>query len=131
MPLSAQQLAAQKNLSYVLAEKLAQRILKGEYEPGTILPGEIELGEQFGVSRTAVREAVKTLTAKGMVLPRPRIGTRVMPQSNWNFLDQELLTWWMTEENFHQVNYQRHSDKAGSASGDCRCDYPKRWRRGI
>lgn len=100
MPLSAQQLAAQKNLSYVLAEKLAQRILKGEYEPGTILPGEIELGEQFGVSRTAVREAVKTLTAKGMVLPRPRIGTRVMPQSNWNFLDQELLTWWMTEENF-------------------------------
>ena len=61
MPLNAQQLAAQKNLSYVLAEKLAQRILKGEYAPGAILPGEIELGDQFGVSRTAVREAVKTL----------------------------------------------------------------------
>ncbi len=103
MPLSAQQLAAQKNLSSVLAEKLAQRILMGEYMPGSILPGEMELGEQFGVSRTAVREAVKTLTAKGMVLPRPRIGTRVMPQSNWNFLDQELLSWWMTEQNFHQV----------------------------
>lgn len=103
MPLNAQQLAAQKNLSYVLAEKLAQRILKGEYAPGAILPGEIELGDQFGVSRTAVREAVKTLTAKGMVLPRPRIGTRVMPQANWNFLDQELLTWWMTEDNFSQV----------------------------
>ncbi|MDI5454522.1 GntR family transcriptional regulator, partial [Salmonella enterica subsp. enterica serovar Cerro] len=42
-------------------------ILKGDYAPGTILPGEIELGEQYGVSRTAVREAVKTLTAKGMV----------------------------------------------------------------
>jgi DNA-binding FadR family transcriptional regulator len=104
MPLSAQQLAAQKNLSYVLAEKLAQRILAGKYAPGSILPGEMELGEQFGVSRTAVREAVKTLTAKGMVLPRPRIGTRVMPQSNWNFLDQELLSWWMTEDNFHQVS---------------------------
>ena len=78
MPLSAQQLAAQKNLSYVLAEKLAQRILAGKYAPGSILPGELELGEQFGVSRTAVREAVKTLTAKGMVLPRPRIGTRVV-----------------------------------------------------
>lgn len=73
-----------KNLSYVLAEKLAQRILVGKYAPGSILPGEMELGEQFGVSRTAVREAVKTLTAKGMVLPRPRIGTRVMPQGNWN-----------------------------------------------
>ncbi|MCV2511356.1 FadR family transcriptional regulator [Leclercia pneumoniae] len=103
MPLSAQQLAAQKNLSYMLAEKLAQRILTGVYAPGTILPGELELGEQFGVSRTAVREAVKTLTAKGMVLPRPRIGTRVLPQSNWNFLDQELLSWWMTEQNFNQI----------------------------
>lgn len=103
MSLSAQQLAAQKNLSYVLAEKLAQRILKGEYPAGCILPGEIELGEQFGVSRTAVREAVKTLTAKGMVLPRPRIGTRVMPRSRWNFLDKELLTWWMTDENFNDV----------------------------
>ncbi|WP_455426314.1 FadR/GntR family transcriptional regulator [Dryocola sp. LX212] len=103
MSLSAQQLAAQKNLSYVLAEKLARRILKGEYPAGSILPGEMELGDLFGVSRTAVREAVKTLTAKGMVLPRPRIGTRIMPRSHWNFLDKELLTWWMTEENFNEV----------------------------
>lgn len=103
MPLNAQQLAAQKNISWVLAEKLAQQILKGEYAPGTILPGEMELGEKFGVSRTAVREAVKTLTAKGIVLPRPRIGTRVMPRDNWNFLDKELLSWWMHEDNFQEV----------------------------
>ena len=103
MPLSAQQLAAQKNISWVLAGKLAQKILAGDYPPESILPGEIELGEQFGVSRTAVREAVKTLTAKGMVLPRPRMGTRVMPRSSWNFLDKELLAWWMTESNFNEV----------------------------
>lgn len=103
MSLNAQQLAAQKNISWVLAEKLAQQILKGEYAPGSILPGEMELGEKFGVSRTAVREAVKTLTAKGMVLPRPRIGTRVMPRGNWNFLDKELLAWWMREDNFQDV----------------------------
>lgn len=103
MPLSAQQLAAQKNISWVLAEKLARMIFTGEYKPESILPGELELGEQFGVSRTAVREAVKTLTAKGMVLPRPRIGTRVMPRSNWNFLDKELLAWWLTENNFEEV----------------------------
>ena len=103
MSLSTQQLAAQKNLSYMLAENLAQRILKGEYAVGSILPGEIELGELFGVSRTAVREAVKTLTAKGMVLPRPRIGTRVMPRSHWNFLDKELISWWMTKDNFSHV----------------------------
>ncbi len=53
MSLSAQQLAAQKNISWVLAEKLAQKILTGEYQPESILPGEMELGEQFGVSRTA------------------------------------------------------------------------------
>ncbi|MBU4682285.1 FadR family transcriptional regulator [Cedecea davisae] len=103
MSLSTQQLAAQKNLSYMLAENLAQRILKGEYAVGSILPGEIELGELFGVSRTAVREAVKTLTAKGMLLPRPRIGTRVMPRSHWNFLDKELISWWMTKDNFSHV----------------------------
>ncbi|MFF6010752.1 FCD domain-containing protein [Rahnella sp. R3(2024)] len=103
MLLNAQQQAAQRNLSYLLAEKIAQRVLSGDYPEGSILPGENELGEIFGVSRTAVREAVKTLAAKGMLLPRPRIGTRVMPQSSWNFLDQDLLTWWMTRENFDQV----------------------------
>ncbi|MBT9431472.1 FadR family transcriptional regulator [Candidatus Sodalis endolongispinus] len=103
MHLSAQQLAAQRNLSYVLAEKLSQRILAGEFAAGDILPGEVELVEQFGVSRTAVREAVKILAAKGMVLPRPRIGTRVLPRHQWNFLDQELLGWWLNRENFQDI----------------------------
>ncbi len=103
MHLTPQQQAAQRNLSYLLAEKLGQRILAGEYVAGEILPGEIELGELFGVSRTAVREAVKILAAKGMLLPRPRIGTRVLPRHQWNFLDQELLGWWLTRENFEEV----------------------------
>ncbi|HFZ1829818.1 TPA: FadR/GntR family transcriptional regulator [Klebsiella aerogenes] len=103
MSISAQQLAAQKNISWVIAEKIAQKILTGEYPPESILPGEMELGEQFGVSRTAVREAVKTLAAKGMLLPRPRIGTRVLARSSWSFLDKELLAWWLTEDNFAEV----------------------------
>ena len=73
MQLNTQQQAAQRNLSYLLAEKIGQRILAGEYEAGSILPGEIELGEQFGVSRTAVREAVKILAAKGMLFQRVEI----------------------------------------------------------
>lgn len=48
MSISAQQLAAQKNISWVIAEKIAQKILTGEYPPESILPGEMELGEQFG-----------------------------------------------------------------------------------
>lgn len=65
--------------------------------------GENELCEIYSVSRTAIREAVKMLTAKGMILARPRIGTRVMPQSYWNFLDKELLSWWITKDNFLEV----------------------------
>lgn len=103
MSLNAQQLAAQKNISWLLAEKIARKILMGEYPPESILPGELELGEMFGVSRTAVREAIKMLSAKGMLLPRPRIGTRVMPRAYWNFLDTELLSWWLTTDNFQNV----------------------------
>ena len=47
MPLNAQQQAAQRNLSYLLAEKLGQQILAGDYQAGSILPGEMELGEQL------------------------------------------------------------------------------------
>ncbi|PSW01425.1 FadR/GntR family transcriptional regulator [Photobacterium lipolyticum] len=88
-----QRLVVNRNLSYKLAESIGQRILQGETKPGDILPGEVELGEMYGVSRTAVREAIKMLAAKGMVLPRPRIGTRVLPKRNWNYLDQDLLAW--------------------------------------
>lgn len=86
-------IVASRNLSYRLAESIGRRILAGETAPGDILPGEVELGEMYGVSRTAVREAIKMLAAKGMVFPRPRIGTRVMPKKNWNYLDQDLLAW--------------------------------------
>ena len=88
-----QRIVANRNLSYRLAESIGRGILIGNTAPGDILPGEVELGEMYGVSRTAVREAIKMLAAKGMVLPRPRIGTRVMPKKNWNYLDQDLLAW--------------------------------------
>ncbi|MBP6121720.1 MULTISPECIES: FadR/GntR family transcriptional regulator [Providencia] len=98
MELSKQQTASQKNLSYIIAENLGQLILKGSYLPSSILPSELELSEKFQASRTAIREAIKILAAKGMLLARPRIGTRVMPSSNWNFLDQDLLNWWINSE---------------------------------
>ncbi|EKT53390.1 FadR/GntR family transcriptional regulator [Providencia burhodogranariea] len=98
MEFSEQQTASQKNLSYLIAEELGQLILKGTYLPSSILPSENELSEKFQASRTAIREAVKILAAKGMLLARPRIGTRVMPSSNWNFLDQDLLKWWINSD---------------------------------
>ncbi|MEJ2766766.1 FadR/GntR family transcriptional regulator [Photobacterium sp. MCCC 1A19761] len=98
-----QRLVTNRNLSYKLAESIGQRILRGETVPGDILPGEVELGEMYGVSRTAVREAIKMLAAKGMVLPRPRIGTRVLPKRNWNYLDQDLLVWLSCEQHHELV----------------------------
>ncbi|MDR0805298.1 MAG: FadR family transcriptional regulator [Enterobacteriaceae bacterium] len=103
MQFNAQQQAAHRNLSYLVAEKIAHRILSGEFAAESILPGENDLCEIYNVSRTAIREAVKMLTAKGMLLARPRIGTRVMPTSYWNFLDKDLLSWWITQDNFFEV----------------------------
>ncbi len=60
-----------------IAEQIEQRILSGELRPGDRLPTERELGEQFQASRTAVREAMKTLAQKGLVDMRPGRGTIV------------------------------------------------------
>jgi len=61
-----------------IVEQIERRILSGELRSGDRLPSERELGEQFHVSRTAVREAMKTLAQKGLVDMRPGRGTIVI-----------------------------------------------------
>jgi DNA-binding FadR family transcriptional regulator len=68
-------------------------ILGGDLQPGDRLPSEAELGLQLSVSRTALREAIRTLAGKGLVESRTRAGTVVMPTTAWNHLDPELLAW--------------------------------------
>jgi DNA-binding FadR family transcriptional regulator len=58
-----------------------------------VLPNESSLGRKFGVSRTALREAIKVLASKGLVEVRRKTGTRVRSQAEWNMLDPEVLTW--------------------------------------
>lgn len=74
-------------------EALGQRIVAGHYPVGSNLPTEAQLCDEFGVSRTAMREAIKMLTAKGLVESRQRAGTRVLTASNWNRLDPDVLDW--------------------------------------
>jgi DNA-binding FadR family transcriptional regulator len=74
-----------------VAEALALRILGGEYPAGKLLPNEASLLAEFSVSRTCLREALQMLTAKGLVRSRPKLGTFVREEHNWNFLDADIL----------------------------------------
>lgn len=76
-----------------VVEWLGLRIVSGEYEPGSQLPNEADLADRLGVSRGGVREAVKALAAKGLVEPRPRLGTRVLARSDWNLMDRDVIAW--------------------------------------
>jgi len=76
-----------------LVEALGRQIGCGVYGPGASMPIEAALGEEFGVSRVVVREAVKALAAKGLVEVRPRTGTRVQPRERWNLLDPQVIRW--------------------------------------
>lgn len=76
-----------------IARDLGTRIVAGRYRPGHILAGEVEASEQLQVSRTAYREAVRILAAKGLVDSRPRVGTRVSPPEQWHLLDPDVLSW--------------------------------------
>jgi DNA-binding FadR family transcriptional regulator len=75
-------------------EALGADIVGGRYQPGELLPREAELTEQYGVSRTSVREAMKVLAAKGLVEIRQKIGTRVREPHLWSVFDSDILRWY-------------------------------------
>jgi len=77
----------------VVVRRLGAMILGGRFPPGDALPREEDLAVQFAVSRTSLREAVKVLSAKGLLEARPRTGVRVRPRDDWNLLDPAVLSW--------------------------------------
>lgn len=81
------------SLSEMVASVVGRRIVTGSFQPGDTLPTEPRLQEEFKVSRTAVREAIRLLSAKGLTVSRPKIGTRVRPRCDWNMLDPDVLRW--------------------------------------
>ena len=91
-----------RSLYNKVAHDLGQRIVRGDYRPGALLPNEAECGQIYKVSRTAVREAVKMLSAKGLIQSRPKIGSRVEPRASWNMLDREVLGWYCTNADFQK-----------------------------
>jgi DNA-binding FadR family transcriptional regulator len=86
-------LATSKNLTFQCLEIVGRAIVSGEYEQG--FPTEGELAKRLGASRTITREVVKMLTTKRLLTGRPRSGTAVLPESEWNLLDPDVLRWLM------------------------------------
>jgi len=76
-----------------VSRALGTEILAGEYKPGANLPAEAELLARFQISRTALREVLKTLAAKGLIASKTRVGTRVLDPSRWNYFDPDILAW--------------------------------------
>ena len=84
---------AVKNVLGHTLDVLGESIVSGRYGPGACVPPEPTLCESLGVSRTVVREAVKSLAAKGMLVTGPKLGTRVLPSDQWNWFDPDVVTW--------------------------------------
>lgn len=80
-----------------VARQLGIAILTGVHAPGDSLGGEIDASERLGISRTAYREAIRLLIAKGLIESRPKAGTHVLPRRRWNLLDPDMLAWMFSE----------------------------------
>jgi DNA-binding FadR family transcriptional regulator len=82
-----------KNVHGNTVDLLGEAIVAGRYAVGAVIPPEPLLGEELGVSRTVVREAVKSLIAKGLVSTGPKVGTRVLSEDQWNWFDPDVIAW--------------------------------------
>ena len=82
-----------KNVHGNTVDFLGEAILSGRYPVGANIAPEAALCAELGVSRTVVRESVKSLVAKGLLHTGPKVGTRVLPQDDWNWFDADVISW--------------------------------------
>lgn len=87
-----------RNLTQQLTYELGRAIVQGKYRVDDSFPTEAELSNQFNISRSVTREAVKMLTAKGLISSRPRKGIRVQPSNVWNMFDNDVLNWTLSAQ---------------------------------
>lgn len=82
-----------KNVHGNTVDHLGEAIVAGRYAVGASIPPEPVLCQELGVSRTVVREAVKSLIAKGLMTTGPKVGTRVLSEDHWNWFDPDVIIW--------------------------------------
>lgn len=96
---NAQMIESTKNLTRTIVDDLGKAVVTQRFKVGAPLPFEADLCKEYHASRPIVREAVKMLTAKGLLVARQRKGTIVQPESEWSLLDPDVLRW-MLERDF-------------------------------
>jgi len=100
-----------KNVHGNTLDRLGEAIVAGRFPPGSSVPPEALLCTELGVSRTVVREAVKSLVAKGLLSTGPKVGTKVLPSEQWNWFDPDVVAWQskagMTREFLREVQELR------------------------
>ncbi|WP_432239681.1 FadR/GntR family transcriptional regulator [Herbaspirillum robiniae] len=92
-----------KNFHHQIVDAIGNSIVTGAYPEGSQLPTEDRLAETYGASRLIIREAMKSLAAKGLVSIRPRTGTHVLPRRQWNLFDPAVLAWHAVTPTDHKL----------------------------
>ncbi|HEM7768693.1 TPA: FadR family transcriptional regulator [Acinetobacter baumannii] len=82
-----------KSQHALIVQQLGLKIVSGEISENEKLPSEVDLCEEYKVSRPVFREAIRVLNAKGLTYSRPKIGTVVRPKEEWHLLDPDVLFW--------------------------------------
>lgn len=85
--------SAARNFHSFVINEIGSAIVCGRYPIGSVLPNDAKMIDKFDVSRTVLREALKTLESKGLLEARPKVGTKVAPRNRWNYFDPMLLEW--------------------------------------
>ena len=82
-----------KSQHALIVQQLGLKIVSGEISENEKLPSEVDLCEEYKVSRPVFREAIRVLNAKGLTYSRPKIGTVARPKEEWHLLDPDVLFW--------------------------------------
>jgi DNA-binding FadR family transcriptional regulator len=82
-----------KNVHGNTVDFLGEAIVAGRYAVGGSIPPEPVLCDELGVSRTVVRESIKSLVAKGLIHTGPKVGTHVLSADKWNWFDADVIAW--------------------------------------
>ena len=84
---------SRSRLHGTVAHTLGMNIIRGDLKPGQALPTEESASAAMGISRSAYREAMRTLAAKGLITSLPKVGTKIAPREHWSILDPDVLAW--------------------------------------